>query len=83
MELLLPNDLRISCKRLARPALSYVPPPAIGGWRCYELSSDALVGCMRGLGSSPPKSHAGIVYAAAKNNFQMTIIISPTGTTIR
>lgn len=29
----MPNDLRISCKRLARPALTYVPPPAIGGWR--------------------------------------------------
>ena len=31
-------------------ALSYVPPPAIGGWRAPELSSDALVGCMRWLG---------------------------------
>ena len=47
-----PNDLRISCKRLARHALTYVPLPAIGGWRSTELCPDALVGCMRGLGNS-------------------------------
>jgi len=26
-----PNDWRISCKRLARPAPTYVPQPASGG----------------------------------------------------
>jgi hypothetical protein len=48
----LANDLRISCKRLARPALTYVPPPAIGGWRSTELCPVALVGCMCWLGAS-------------------------------
>jgi len=52
------NELRISCKRLARPTLSYVPPPAIGGWRSMEPNSEALVGCMRWLGDAYVSSAA-------------------------
>jgi hypothetical protein len=51
-----PNDLRISCKRLARVALTYVPPPAVGGWRTTEPHPDALIGCMRGLGGAAERS---------------------------
>jgi len=51
--LLLPNDMRISCKRPARESIFYVSPPAIGGWRRTELNSDPLVGCMRGSGGDP------------------------------
>jgi hypothetical protein len=47
-----PNDLRISCKRLACPALSYVPLTGTGWLRWTETGLDALVGCMRGLGST-------------------------------
>ena len=47
-----PNDLRISCKRLARLALSYVPRPAIGVLPSTQLRASALVGCMRGLGGA-------------------------------
>ncbi len=53
----LSNDWRFSCKRLARPALTYVPPSASGGWRTPELSSDAHVGCMRWLGGSAVPQH--------------------------
>jgi hypothetical protein len=49
----LSNDRRISCKRLARHALSYVPPPASGGWPQAELNPDGLVGGVRGLGTGP------------------------------
>jgi hypothetical protein len=34
------------------PALPYVPPPAIGGWRSPERCPVALVGCMRWLGGA-------------------------------
>jgi hypothetical protein len=47
----------------------YVPPPAIGGWPFWALDSDALVGCMRGLGSTvrwvlhlPDRDQIFIVY---------------------
>jgi hypothetical protein len=46
------NDLRINCKRLAGLALTYVPPPAIGGWWSSELKPEALAGCMRLLGGA-------------------------------
>src|SRR5262249_153545 len=45
-----PDDLRISCKRLARPALSYVPLNTIGGSLSTELRQGTLVSCMRWLG---------------------------------
>src|SRR5690242_15897494 len=47
-----PDDLRISCKRLARLSLSDVPLNRIGVQTATELCSDALVGCIRGLGGS-------------------------------
>ena len=48
----LSNDLRISCKRLARLALPYVPLAATGSAPSTELCPDELVGCMRGLGGT-------------------------------
>jgi hypothetical protein len=50
----LPNDLRISCKREAsRPHNHYVPLATSALAARAELYSDALVGCMRGLGAEP------------------------------
>jgi len=38
---------------------SYVPLTSIGGRRLTELNPDALVGCMRGLGSGPERFSVG------------------------
>ena len=52
----LPNDRRISCKRQAsRPHNHYVPFPSSAPAARAELHSDALVGCMRGLGAAPSR----------------------------
>jgi len=40
--LLLSNNPGISYKRLARPALSYVPPPTIGAWRPRVITRTRL-----------------------------------------
>jgi len=49
--------LRISCKRPARPPLSYVPTDRHQSKRPSENGLDALVGCMRSSGHNASDRH--------------------------
>ena len=51
-----PNDLRISCKRHARPALSYVSLTPTGRLPEPFAGPEALAGCMRLLDSDLRRS---------------------------